>query len=298
VVGENLASSGFAIGTFGVSTQSPTGTGVWGEAESTAATSSVGVYGKAFTPTSVGCPVGGCTSTGVFGYGAATTGDAVGVYGLSDSVVGTGVWGNASAVTGATFGVYGSIASGDINAGAGVFDNTTTGNLLVGRATSAHNRVFRVDTTGKGFFNGSTQVGGADFAESVDVVGSVAEYTPGDVLIIDPKGYRRLALSTEAYSTKVAGIYSTKPGVLATPHTMDDPRLAAEVPLAVVGIVPCKVTTENGAIEPGDLLVASTVPGYAMKGTDRNRMLGAVVGKAMQSLRTGTGTIEVLVSLH
>jgi len=48
----------------------------------------------------------------------------------------------------------------------------------------------------------------------------------------------------------------SKPGVLATPHTMDDPAIKdSEVPLAVVGIVLCKVTAENGPIGVGDLLV-------------------------------------------
>jgi hypothetical protein len=35
-----------------------------------------------------------------------------------------------------------------------------------------------------------------------------------------------------------------------------------------------------------------------MKGTDRNRMLGAVVGKALEPLPKGTGVIEVLVTLQ
>jgi hypothetical protein len=68
--------------------------------------------------------------------------------------------------------------------------------------------------------------------------------------------------------------------------------------MAVVGIVPAKVSTENGPINVGDLLVTSSTPGYAMKGTDRSRMLGAVVGKAMAKLDTGTGVIEVLVTLQ
>lgn len=54
----------------------------------------------------------------------------------------------------------------------------------------------------------------------------------------------------------------------------------------------------NGPIRRGDLLVASAIPGYAMKGTDRSRMLGAVVGKALESLAEGTGVIEVLVTLQ
>jgi hypothetical protein len=38
--------------------------------------------------------------------------------------------------------------------------------------------------------------------------------------------------------------------------------------------------------------------GHAMKGTDRARMLGAVVGKALEPLREGTGVIQVLVTLQ
>lgn len=79
---------------------------------------------------------------------------------------------------------------------------------------------------------------------------------------------------------------------------MDDPARKNEVPLAVVGIVPCKVTAENGPIVAGDLLVTSSAPGYAMKGTDRGRMLGAVVGKALQPLEKGAGVIQVLVTLQ
>jgi hypothetical protein len=79
---------------------------------------------------------------------------------------------------------------------------------------------------------------------------------------------------------------------------MDNENLNKEVPLAVVGVVPCKVSTENGPIATGDLLVTASTTGYAMKGTDRSRMLGAVVGKALQPLGSGTGIIEVLVSLQ
>lgn len=68
--------------------------------------------------------------------------------------------------------------------------------------------------------------------------------------------------------------------------------------MAMVGIVPTHVTAMNGPIHIGDLLVASPVPGYAMKGTDRSRMLGAIIGKALNNLTTGRGTIEVGISLQ
>ena len=66
----------------------------------------------------------------------------------------------------------------------------------------------------------------------------------------------------------------------------------------MVGIVSCKVSAENGPIEVGDLLVTSSTPGYAMKGTDRSKMLGAVVGKALEPLREGKGVVQVLVTLQ
>lgn len=90
----------------------------------------------------------------------------------------------------------------------------------------------RIDSSGKGFFNGGTQMGGADFAESVDVAGDRANYGPGDVLIIDAAGSLTMRTTAEPYSTSIARIYSLKPGVLATTRSMEDPRLMKEIPLA------------------------------------------------------------------
>lgn len=156
----------------------------------------------------------------------------------------------------------------------------------------------RIDSSGKGFFDGGTQTGGADFAESVSITGRKNNYEPGDVLVIDTNSDRQFTVTKTPYSTLVAGIYSTKPGVTATPHTSEDPRLAAEIPVAIVGIVPCKVTTENGPIARGDLLVTSSTPGYAMRGSDRTLLPGAVVGKALQPFSGTKGKIEVLVTLR
>ncbi|MBZ5543301.1 MAG: collagen-like protein, partial [Acidobacteriia bacterium] len=146
--------------------------------------------------------------------------------------------------------------------------------------------------------DGSFIGGGADFAESIEHLGAKSGYGPGDVLEIDPTGQRRVALATTPYSTRVAGIYSTKPGLLGRQWDDEDPRFAQEIPMAIVGIVPCRVSAENGRIEVGDLLVTSSTPGHAMKGTKRKRMPGAVVGKALEPLASGTGTIEVLVTLQ
>ena len=215
----------------------------------------------------------------------------------SFSGVAYGVSGVASDTASETAGVRGVNFSNAYESAAVLADNngSSGGNLFLGRASLTHK--FRVDTSGN-VYASQYLTSGADFAESVAVVGARGFYEAGDLLVIDEKSDRRLSLASQPYSSLVAGIYATKPGVLASPHHIDDPELAKEVPLAVIGIVPCKVTAENGPINRGDLLVTSSLAGYAMKGTNRNRMLGAVVGKALEPLSAGRGVIQVLVTLQ
>ena len=189
---------------------------------------------------------------------------------------------------------------------------TAAGNVGIGTTTPG--AVLEVDgnvklTSGSGasitFADGTVQstaytgvTCGGDYAESIDAMGGRTEYAPGDLLVIDPKAPGRFLKSTKPYSTLVAGIYSTKPGTIGRRETTYTKTDTTAVPMAMMGIVPTKVSTENGPIETGDLLVTSSTMGYAMKGTDRSRLTGAVVGKALASLDSGTGVIEVLVTLQ
>jgi hypothetical protein len=132
--------------------------------------------------------------------------------------------------------------------------------------------------------------------ESVDVSDDRKRYKPGDVLIINPKAKRKLLKASTPYSTAVAGAYSTKPGVIGRRQSTEENL--DEIPMAVVGTVQTKESAENGLIEPGDVLVTSATPRYAMKGTDRSLLTGAIVGKAMDSLASGTGVIDILISLQ
>lgn len=143
-------------------------------------------------------------------------------------------------------------------------------------------------------WNGTTC--GGDYAESIDVTGDRKSYEPGDVLVVDPKLPGKFLKSSEPYATTVMGIYSTQPGL--TGRRVGAPKTGEEVPMAMLGIVPTKVSTENGPIKPGDLLVTSSTPGYAMKATDRSRMVGALIGKALDYLESGTGVIEVGIALQ
>jgi len=160
---------------------------------------------------------------------------------------------------------------------------------------------FKVSRTGDVSAEGTISGGGADFAESVLVTGTRSAYEPGDVLEISEgstAGLHTFRKATAPYSKRVAGIFSTKPGFLGAPAGIDDPVDRPEIPMAIVGIVPCKVSAENGPISRGDLLVSATIPGYAMKGTDPERMQGATLGKALGELAAGTGRIDVLVTLR
>jgi len=263
--------------------------GVRGDASSTTGSAS-GVIGVNYS-------VDG--GSGVVGLAAATTGPGAGVVGSTSSQAGfaVGTRGTASGNTGNGVGLFGEAFSPD--GIGGLFINRAGGDVLVGRVSQNPDiQVFRVDGNGTIHANGGFRPFGADFAESVAVNGTADRYAPGDLLVIDASGERRVSLSQAPYSTLVVGIYSTQPGVVASQHRIDDALPKNEVPLAVVGIVPCKVTAENGPIAAGDLLVTSSTRGHAMKGTDRSRMLGAVVGKALEPLQKGTGVIQVLVTLQ
>ena len=273
--GDYLATTGFGYGVEGI-TFSNEGFGVAG----VALASGTGAYGVAGT------------------YGSTTGGGGGGVLGQTEATTDftSAVRGNANGTSGGSVAIFGEQFSPD--AGAGLFINRANGPLLIGAAGPSATNVFRVDGTGRVFADGGFQPNGADFAESMMVAGDIRKYEPGDLLEIDARGDRRLELAQAAYSPLVAGIYSTKPGMLGSARNIDAQNAIDEVPLAVVGIVPCKVTTENGPIQAGDLLVTSSLAGHAMKGTDRSKMLGAVIGKALQSIETGTGVIQVLVTLQ
>jgi hypothetical protein len=160
-------------------------------------------------------------------------------------------------------------------------------------------RVFQVHA------NGWTQVavleitGGADLSEQFSVNASDAEPEPGMVVCIDPDNAGGLVISREAYDRKVAGIISgaggVKPGMLmGQSETIAD----GDHPVALTGRVWCWCDASDGAIEPGDLLTTSAVPGHAMSVTDYDKAKGAIIGKAMTSLKEGRGLVLVLVGLQ
>jgi len=118
---------------------------------------------------------------------------------------------------------------------------------------------------GKGLATGGFATGGPDIAEVINVSDNSIE--AGDVLVADEKDVTAKK-SYKAFDTKVLGIVSTDPGFTMFPKdSMSQNRtvMKNERLLALAGRVPTKVTNENGAIMPGDILTTSSKKWHAMK---------------------------------
>ena len=284
----------------------------------------IGVWG--YSPQGMGLMGASTTKYGVFGsseqehgvVGYTYTNNFAGIYGVGASNGAYGVLGS---------GTYGGIAVGGKNNAdlgtSGSFENTSTINpgavlsastngtgpgLLINNANAgtinslatfkkAGINKARIDGTGKGFFNGGTQSSGADVAEAFDVIGNRTDYETGDVLVISTDKDRAVEKSSQAYSTLVAGVYATKPGVLLTEEDIEA-DISDKVPMGVIGVIPTKVCLEGGEIKRGDLLVTSSISGVAMKADIEKVKPGQVIGKALENFNSSsTGKIKVLVSV-
>jgi hypothetical protein len=287
VVGANSATSGTARGVWGVSV-SPVGQGVYGSGGPNGigvygyTAAGMGVYGNSAQYGVKGLASGTNGSIGVWGEATGNVNDVRGVYGTTNSPQGNGVVGANNATSGTGRGVWGVSNSPQ---GVGVFGSN---NNVNGWAA---------------YFEGKTAtkalhiLGGADLAEPFDTELS-EEMESGTVMVIDDEHPGMLRVSASPYDSKVAGIVSGAGGVepgltLRQVGTLDGKNV-----IALAGRVYCKAEAFSSPIKPGDLLTSSSIPGHAMKATDKDRSHGAIIGKAMSELKEGTGLVLVLVNLQ
>jgi hypothetical protein len=298
-IGLNLVHAGAGRGVFA---NTAGGTAVEGD---TGSISAAGVIGRNLTGEAivgfssggggVGAVVGRSDGSG-YGVRGFNTQNGIGVYGQAGISGGTGIAGqfqNSNAANTNTT-LYVTTNSLGLPLLVEQTNASASGDLAVFRKSG--NKA-RIDSTGKGFFDGGTQASGADVAEAFETEGDASTYEPGDVLVISRQHNRTVERSTTMSSTCVAGVYATKPGVVLTDRNIDA-NLADTVPMAVIGVVPTKVSGENGPIHRGDLLVTSSMPGRAMRAGDQPPA-GSIIGKALEPFEaSGTGVINVLVSIR
>ena len=107
-----------------------------------------------------------------------------------------------------------------------------------------------------------------------------------------------VTIKRTAYDTTVAGVVSSRPGVIL------GVAAAGKEKIATTGRVKVKVDATHASILIGDLLVTSDVAGTAMKSEAveingrKFHQPGTVIGKALQPLPSGRGEILVLLSLQ
>jgi len=145
---------------------------------------------------------------------------------------------------------------------------------------------------------------------------------PADVVVADPNKKESVIKSSAPYQSSVLGVISTTPHLTLGMELVINEETGEAIEgvqatrLTLTGRVPVKVTIENGAIMPGDLLTTSSTPGYAMKWTlldvnnardfeemksilaENEKRRNAIIGKAVEAHSSGTGKIVVLVSLQ
>ena len=135
----------------------------------------------------------------------------------------------------------------------------------------------RGDGSAYGVLNGESL---SDYAEIVDIAARDG-IRPGSVVAYDSAA-GGLVAATTANAGRVVGVISGAGGL--RPGMVIGSRAdgSQDLPVAMSGLVYARVSAEGGAVEPGDLLVPSSVPGVGMRARDPATTIGSIFGKALE----------------
>ena len=300
-IGDGVYGSGGNKGVYGItSSAGPTHAGVFGENSAVGGTA---VVGNALAINSAGIAGVADTagSSGVYGRGNLWAGFFQG----NVNITGTNAFG------GTTRQMISLYDDGTYRYGIGVQSSTLyqragTGGGFAWYSGGSHNgnqnnsgggfTCMTLDGTGHLSVSGLTITGGSDVAEPFEM--STAEIPKGSVVSIDEEHPGHLKVCVGQYDTRVAGIISGANGINPGLSLHQTGVMEGSQNVALSGRVYVLADAANGSIKPGDLLTTSKTPGHAMKVTNHARAQGAVIGKAMSSLKTGKGLVLVLVTLE
>ena len=137
---------------------------------------------------------------------------------------------------------------------------------------------------------GFTSSGSPDVAEYIPVASGVQAY---DVVSANPDGSVGAVDSSTSYDTSAIGVISDGSSSFIGNAPGDGKSASGQMPIVLAGRVPVHVTNMNGAIEPGDYLTTSSIPGYAMLATEP----GPTIGKALAAFNGTSGTVMALINV-
>ena len=287
----------------GVRGNSSSGTGVWGQASG-----GDGVHGESTTGDGVSGTAAAANNSGVFGLnsdgGYGVVGRSVGGFGME--AAGGGDDSGTDAVGDL---VLGGERAEIFHVGSWYMNLYSNGDFIVDLDNDDNSaNVFRVlsgtdgdalqvDEDGNLFTAGSK-------AGDVVVISGAGPAVMGEIPVI------RVRLATSGAASGVVGVVDKHyvPASARAAESADRKSVSASVDEAAIApgeyltvvtlgsFKAVKVDASFGAIKPGDLLVASPNPGYAMRATDPQP--GTIIGKALDALPSGSGVIAVIVTLQ
>jgi len=130
---------------------------------------------------------------------------------------------------------------------------------------------------------------GADYAEYF--YSKDGNLEPGEIVCIDITTKNSVKRCTNSGDMYVMGVVSTNSAFLGN-SSKDKENNPNYSQIALLGQIPAKVSSENGAIEIGDELTSSTKLGYARKANPGE----STVGVALEKFSEQEGTIQVMIS--
>jgi hypothetical protein len=174
---------------------------------------------------------------------------------------------------------------------------SSNGNVGVGATAPADKRFYVAgDAHVTGTLTGANIA--ATYQDLAEWVPATESLEAGTVVVLNPERSNEVIASATSYDTTVAGVVSEQPGII-----LGIPGDSKEM-IATTGRVRVRVDATSSPIRIGDLLVTSDVPGTAMKSQPievsgrRLHQPGTLIGKALEPLSEGQGTILVLLSLQ